>query len=405
MTNNFFYIAQYFTPEPYLKDIQFIKDIKEKGWEPIVITGFPNYPEGEIYKEYKNEFFSEELMDGIRVVRVYTYADHSLSTFKRALNYFIFGLFASFAILKFGKKDSFYYILQSSPFVLFCAWTINIFKRNSKTLLDIQDVFPENIRISGYIKEKWILNFLDFILNNIYYKSFDLFVTVSESFRHIVSTKNIALTRILTLYNWSMVEKDKLDEISDFRFENEGFNIVYAGNIGVHQGISKLSAGMFNVANINSRIHFHFFGEGTDFETLKNLVNNNENIHLHGRVLSSEIGQYLAAADVLFLHLIKDPVYKCIIPSKLQAYVEVGKPILGGLEGEARDLITENNLGEVFEPENIKDFENSVLKICSLETDIINKIKLRSVNLYAERFSRRAGIGRIEKFINNHIWR
>ena len=403
MTSNFFYIAQYFTPEPYLKDIQFVKDIKKKGWNPVVITSFPNYPEGIIYSGYKNKFFAEEMMDGIKVIRVYTYADHSLSSIKRALNYFIFGLFASLAILKYGKKESFYYILQSSPFVVFCAWVVSLFKRNSKTLLDIQDVFPENIRVSGYIKSPWIINLLDFSLNNFYYKSFDLFVTVSESFREIVSKKKISIDRILTLYNWSMVESDSSSENTSHHFGNEGINIVYAGNIGVHQGLSKLYLGMVNVIKENSAIHFHFFGDGTDFLILKNLVGINKNIILHGRVSSSEIGKYLEAADILFLHLIKDPIYEFIIPSKLQAYVEVGKPILAGLEGEARSLITENGLGEVFEPENILDFQKATLKISSLKIDNISEIKQRSVNLYAEKFSRKAGIHRLEKFIKNNV--
>lgn len=402
MTNQFFYIAQYFTPEPYLKDIQFIKDIKNKGWNPVVITGFPNYPSGIIYSDYKNRFFSEEVMDGVRVIRVYTYADHSLSAFKRALNYFVFGLFASLAVLKYGKRDSFYYILQSSPFVVFCAWAVKIFKRNSKILLDIQDVFPENIRVSGFIKSPWIINLLDFSLNNFYYKSFDLFVTVSESFRNIVSKKKIGVERILTLYNWSMVERNSSSEIISYHFDNDGINIVYAGNIGVHQGLSKLYIGMVNVIKENPTIHFHFFGDGTDFEVLKNLVGTNRNIILHGRVSSLEIGKYLENSDVLFLHLIKDPIYECIIPSKLQAYVEVGKPILGGLEGEARSLITENTLGEVFEPENLLDFQKATLRISSLEINHISEIKQRSVNLYAEKFSRKAGVNRLEKFIKEN---
>ena len=403
MTTDFFYIAQYFSPEPYLKDIQFIKDIEKKGFNPVVITGFPNYPEGIIYSGYKNKFFAEEEMDGIRVIRVYTYADHSLSSIKRALNYFIFGLFAALAILKYGKKESFYYILQSSPFVVFCAWIVNLFKRNSKTLLDIQDVFPENIRVSGYIKSKWTINLLDFLLNNFYYKSFDLFVTVSESFKNIVSSKNINTQKILTLYNWSMVEKDPSSLIEKHRFENDGINIVYAGNIGVHQGLSKLHEGMVHIINQNPTIYFHFFGDGTDFEALKNIVGTNKNIILHGRVNSSEIGKYLEAADILFLHLIKDPIYECIIPSKLQAYIEVGKPILGGLEGEARSLITQYNLGEVFEPENILDFQKAALKLSSLKIGNIQEIKQRSVNLYAEKFSRKAGIDRLEKFIKKNI--
>ena len=401
MNKNLFYIAQYFTPEPYLKDIDFIKKLKDKGWNPVVITGFPNYPVGEIYKGYQNKFFAEEILDGIKIIRVYTYADHSLSGVKRALNYFVFGFFAALAILKYGKKESFYYILQSSPFVVFCAWTVKLFKPKSKTLLDIQDVFPENIRVSGFVKSKKIIDFLDFLLDNFYYRAFDLFVTVSESFRKIVSTKNISLDHILTLYNWSMVEKNQNDVTQTFNFETKGFNIVYAGNIGVHQGLSKLSEGMMNVTNKNTAVFFHFFGDGTDFEELKKNVAGNNQIILHGRVTSNEIGKYLEAADALFLHLIKDPIYKCIIPSKLQAYIEVGKPILAGIEGEARAFVTENKLGESFESENISTFEQATLNIANYSEKNKEQIKQRSLNLYREKFSRQSGADKVDEFIRS----
>ena len=403
MNKNLFYIAQYFTPEPYLKDIDFIKKLKDKGWNPVVITGFPNYPIGEIYDGYQNKFFAEEILDGIKVIRVYTYADHSLSGVKRALNYFVFGFFAALAILKYGKKESFYYILQSSPFVVFCAWTVKLFKPKSKILLDIQDVFPENIRVSGFIKSKKIIDFLDFVLDHSYYKVFDLFVTVSESFRKIVSTKNISLDHILTLYNWSMVEKNQNDVTQTFNFETKGFNIVYAGNIGVHQGLSKLSEGIMNATKKNAEVFFHFFGDGTDFDELKKNVEGNNQIILHGRVSSDEIGKYLEVADALFLHLIKDPIYECIIPSKLQAYIEVGKPLLAGIEGEARSFVTENYLGESFESENISAFEQATMNIANYSEKNKEEIKQRSLNLYREKFSRQSGADKLDEFIRKHI--
>lgn len=403
MADKLFYIAQYFTPEPYLKDIDFIRQLKDKGWDPVVITGFPNYPTGEIFAGYKNRLFSEETLEGIRVIRVFTYADHSLNSFKRTLNYLVFAFFAAIAIIKYGTRGSFYYILQSSPFVVFCAWAVKLFKPKSKTLLDIQDIFPENIRVSGFIKSKWIIGFIDVILNRLYYSAFDLFVTVSESFRTMLSNKKISSDRILTLYNWSMVEKKSNETSCGYRFDTQGFNIVYAGNIGVHQGLSKLVDGMNTITTKNSSVYFHFFGDGTDFEDLKNKTVGNKNIILHGRVASSEITDFLEAADALFLHLIKDPIYECIIPSKLQAYIEVGKPILAGIEGEARSFVTDHRLGEVFESENNMEFGAAALKLAAISAEKIIEIRERSINLYTEKFSRSAGAENVNKFITKNF--
>ena len=293
--------------------------------------------------------------------------------------------------------------MQSSPFVVFCAYIVKIFKPGSKLLLDIQDVFPENIRVSGFVKQQWKINFLDFILNRFYYKAFDLFVTVSESFRKIISQKGFREDKILTLYNWSMVERKPEEKKSDFQFSTDGFNIVYAGNIGVHQGLSKLSEGINLITKKNEKIFFHFFGDGTDFEPLKNILKENVNIKFHGRVSTDEIGKYMEAADCLFLHLIKDKIYESIIPSKLQAYIEIGKPILAGIEGEARELVVNNDLGVAFESENEDDFVKATLEISTFNEIRSNEIKLRSLNLYKKEFSRKAGVEKIYSFIRKNL--
>ncbi len=405
MSNRLFYVAQYFTPEPYLKDIDFIKSLKEKGWDPVVITGLPNYPKGEIYSGYKNSLFQVEILDGIKVIRTFTYADHSLNVFKRILNYLCFGIFASYAIFKFGKKESFYYILQSSPFVVFVAWTVKLFKRKSKTLLDIQDVFPENIRVSGVVKFGWIIKILDVLLNNFYYRFFDCFVTVSNSFNKIVESKGISKTKILTLYNWSMVEKNPEVDYENYQFSGDSYNIVYAGNIGVHQGLSLLTEAYQMVEEKFPKIKFHFFGDGTDFEILKTKLKtqNINNVELHGRVSSNEISKYLNAADCLFLHLISDPIYKSIIPSKLQAYIEVGKPVLGGVEGEAAELISANRLGEVFESENNKAMLTAIQKLYNMDELMVKNIEEQSKLLYAQEFSRAAGASKVHDFFKQNV--
>ena len=401
MSKRLFYIAQYFSPEPYLKDITFINDLKKKGWDPIVITSFPSYPKGKIYKGYKNALFKVEIVEGIKVVRVFTFPYHGLNALKKSLFYFTFSFFSSLAVIWYGRSQCLYYVLQSSPFVIFNAWVIRLFKPRSTILLDVQDIFPENIRVSGFIKYKWIIQLLDFILNHFYYKSFDLFVVVSKSFKKILIQKNIVPEKIITIYNWSLVENQKEPILftKSTGFDPQFFHIVYAGNIGVHQGLSKLSKGFNSVTILFPKIKFHFFGNGTDKGGLFIALKNNNSVFFHGRVPPEEITKYLESADVLFLQLVKDPVYKYIIPSKLQAYIEIGKPILGGLEGEAEKIILDNQLGETFDPENNEAFLNALTRI--LKYDLIQKEKINKISkkLYQSEFSREAGIHKLNDFL------
>lgn len=102
------------------------------------------------------------------------------------------------------------------------------------------------------------------------------------------------------------------------------------------------------------------------------------------------------------MHLIKDPIYESIIPSKLQAYIEIGKPILAGLEGEARNFVEINKLGVTFDSENEQEFVKACIEISSFKEENIMNIRERSLNLYQEKFSRKSGINNLNNFILNH---
>ena len=196
-----------------------------------------------------------------------------------------------------------------------------------------------------------------------------------------------------------MVEQEGYVKGHDFG--KDKVNVVYAGNIGVHQGLSQLAEGILALQEKAPNLMFHFFGDGTDFDNLKQKLGSVDNSILHGRVKPEEIGTYLHGADVLFLHLVRDPVYECIIPSKLQAYIEVGKPILAGLEGEAGAFVSEYGIGELFEPENPESFVEKCLKISEYSEKQILEISEISLNLYQTKFSRKAGADRLHEFISN----
>lgn len=75
-----------------------------------------------------------------------------------------------------------------------------------------------------------------------------------------------------------MIESDLENKIFDFKYSTHGFNIAYAGNIGVHQGLSKLSNAITEITSRNNEIFFRFFGDGTDYEPLFKRLKNNKNV-------------------------------------------------------------------------------------------------------------------------------
>ncbi len=391
----YFYIAQYYSPEPYLKDNRFIKQLSHRiGDKVLVITGFPNYPFGKVYDGYKNRLVSKKLEDGVATVRLLTFAYHGKSLFKRLMNYLVFALGASFYILFKGKSQSLYYIQQSSPLVGLIGLVIKIFKPKSKIILDVQDVFPANIQASGFIRSSWVLSVLEKIIRY-YYQLFDGFVFVSKGVRNEIKPLIRDGKAIQTVYNWSISEGDEVVK-SNFTLEKnpDKINIVYAGNIGASQALLKIADAIIKASN-RSNVVFHFLGSGTELDDLKGLLKDTSS-RFYGRVSPSDAFEGMNQADALFLHLRDGKGYENIIPSKLQSYFLIAKPIVGGLKGEPKKLLDESGFGVSFLPEDQK----GLIEALELLDSSMDRFKSNASTEYYQQFSREKGLRKIIQLIH-----
>ena len=194
-----FFYTQYFYPEPTIKGLKFIEELSKDNYEVQVITAFPNYPFGKIYKPYKLSIFKREIIGKIKINRLYVFPNHSKSVFLRFINYFSFAISSFLFCLLFVKKEDILYVYQPPPTLGIFSSLIKFLKK-TKFILDIQDLWPETLIQNSLIKNKYLI----YIISKICmfsYSNANYIITNSNGFKNTLIKKGIRKEKISTIYN------------------------------------------------------------------------------------------------------------------------------------------------------------------------------------------------------------
>lgn len=394
-------LSQFFTPEPDLKCLPLAIELKSRGYEVEVLTGYPNYPIGKIYPGYKMRVFHAEYIEDIKVIRVPLFIDHSTSSIKRALNYITFALSATFlGILKIKKPDIIY--AYHAPATIAIPAIVFKFVFRSKIYYDINDYWPDTLTSSGMLRSQFLLKAVG-LYCKLSYRFFDNINVVSNGFKKKLLQLNVPEERISVIYNWSLpINNEKSVTFESLKeLFKDNFTIVYAGNIGKAQSLEVIIRAALEIKARNIRkIKFILVGDGVEKKHIEYLTQKcglQDIITLTGQVKPNNVGSFLEAADILLLHLKDDILFEITIPSKLGAYFHMSKPILCGVKGETAAMVKQSKSGLCFEPDNHMDFFDKIMEIKSLNKEELLEMGRKGNEYYHSELSFDVGV----KNINN----
>ncbi|UHL63236.1 glycosyltransferase family 4 protein [Paralcaligenes sp. KSB-10] len=347
-------LTQWFDPEPTFKGLVFARELVRQGFDVEVITGFPNYPQGKLYPGYKIRLLQREKIDGVDITRVPLYPGHDSGAIGRILNYMSFATAALFYGLFFAKRAQIIYAYHPPLTVGIAAALIRFFRR-IPVVYDIQDMWPDTLRATGMFSNEKALRIVSAVCGWVYRKV-DRLVVLSPGFRRLLIERGVPESKIDVIYNWCAEDALTMPAGSiPMEFpSNEKFRILFAGNMGKAQALSAVLEAAELLQAQASNVVFVFLGGGLEVKKLKQLAKDKLllNVIFIPPVPMAEVGSLLAAADALLVHLKKDPLFKITIPSKTQAYMAVGKPILMAVDGDAANLVIEGACGKIAESEN-----------------------------------------------------
>lgn len=355
------FLTDNFPPEvnaPASRTYEHCREWVKAGADVTVVTCAPNFPQGKVYEGYKNKLYQKENIDGIKVIRVWTYIVPNKGFLKRTLDYISYSVSAFLAGL-FVKTDV---IIATSPqfFTALAGRVLAKWKRKP-WIMEVRDLWPESIKTVGAMKDNVFIRYFEWQEMRCY-KSAKRIVVVTDSFRRKLIERGVDADKIAVVKNGvnkSLFKPMPKDDELIKSLGLEGKTIV--GYIGTHGMAHKLDFILQAAHQLeaDSRLHFLFIGGGAMKEQLLKLKEqlHCSNVTMLDSVKKSEVARYISILDVCLINLKKSPLFTTVIPSKIFENAGMGKPILMGVEGEAQEIVESYGAGVCFEPENFNDFK------------------------------------------------
>ena len=348
------FITQYFHPEPYFLGLPFAKELVRRGHSVEILTGFPCYPQGKLYDGYKIKFIYREIIEGIPVIRLPLYPSHDRSFLRRMMYYSTLSLSLSAIGPWIAKKADVAFVSQGPATLGLPAMIFKWFRR-VPFVYNIQDMWPDAVANFGCNKPAiWLLD----RFCRYFYRSADRVVAQSPGIQRELCRRGVSSDKIEFIYNWcdeTQIKPASYDPALAEKMKMKGkFNILHAGAMGKVQGLSSVIDAANILKDKRPEIQFVFIGGGIERKNLEKKATDLQlkNVIFHDRVPPSEIGKIMALADVMLVHITDTFLHSIAIPSKIQAYLAVGKPIMAGVRGDAADLVIKANAGLQCQPEN-----------------------------------------------------
>ncbi len=398
-------VTQYFYPENFKgNDIAF--EMQKKGHEVTVLTGIPNYPKGEFFNGYGYFKRRRETVNGVKVIRTFLIPRGNSTAIPLMVNYFTWFIFASFyaVYLALSKKFDKIIVQQLSPVMMGLPAVVVKKIQKIPVYFWVLDLWPESLESAGGIKNKKILGFFESMVKFLYRNS-DKILISSKGFKQSILKKGNFEDKIIYFPNWaekSINESKQNVEINLPKFPS-GFNILFAGNVGVAQDLVNAIKAMEIVLKQNKKINFLILGDGRDRKRLEKLVlekNIEKNIHFFGKYPIETMSYFFSKADCMFVSLKNEPIFSLSLPAKVQAYMSVGKPIISMMNGEGYNIINEAYCGFAVHAEDYKDLADKILEIEKLPVLERQRLGENGKSFYQENFVLENCISNLEKIIS-----
>ena len=336
------------------------------GHQVTVLTTLPNYPTGIVLPEYRGRLLQEEMRDGVRVVRVWSWVSPNKSFLHRMKWYLSFAFLAPlFGGKTVGHPDII--IVQSPP--LFDAITVRILARWKRCpfIFMVSDLWPEQAIQLGVLRNRLLIRLSEWLEWSTYQRA-DLVWVVTEWIRDRIIQRGLAPERILLLTNGVDTTTFHPRPQAQARAElgwDERFTVLYVGTHGVTHGLMTIIDAAEQIRDRDD-IHFVLVGEGSDKADLVAQAQKRglTNVTFMDVVAHSLVPTLLAAGDVCLAHVRKAPVTEGILPIKMYEAMACARPIVLAVDGEARRIAEQEAGAAIYvEPENASALASAILEL------------------------------------------
>ena len=364
-----------FPPEsnaPAIRTLEHTREWVKAGHEVTVITCVPNFPLGKVYEGYSNSFYQRENIEGVTVVRVWSYIAANEGSAKRILDYVSFMVSSVIAAIFLPRPDV---VIGTSPqfFAAMAAWVTAKIKRRP-FVFELRDLWPESIIAVGAMKKSWLMSQLERLVSFLYRQA-DLMVPVTGAFAKVLENEGVPPERIVVVTNG--IEPGSYTPATSPAATRERWGIPadafvagYIGTLGMAHGVSTVLEAA-EQARDDATLHFVIMGSGADKVEIRAKAELSElhNLTIIDGQPRQDALDVLNSLNVSLVLLRNTPLFETVIPSKIFEAMELGKPILLGVRGESRRIVVEQTQsGLELTPE---DSAELLEKVRQLQSDAV----------------------------------
>jgi glycosyltransferase involved in cell wall biosynthesis len=395
-------ISQYYPPENTLISPTLARKLADKGHQVRVITGFPNYPEGRLFDGYTQRLRGRERDGQVDVLRVPLWVDHSQNAARRVLNYSSFALSAATAY-GFARGADVIYVYATQMTPALAPWLWRLWK-GAPYVLHVQDLWPDSITGSSLVKGGRGTKIVDSLLTP----------WLTSVYRHAAGVIGIAPTMVRTLiqrgvnpqkahliYNWALEDSLPWSHVSEGYLPSraDATRILYGGNIGDMQDLETAVRAAHQARDAG--IHLTIVGDGIALSRVRALVAElgGTNIDFKGRVPRAQMHEFYRVADYALIALKDLPTFQGTIPSKFQAALSHGVPVITTVQGDVRDLVEDLSVGYTADAEDVNSLEAAFRAAAASTSNGRAQMAARARGAYLDHFSLDAGIAAVEQIL------
>ena len=372
---NFLYISQYFPPEmgaPSARASELARHWADAGHQVSVLTGFPNHPTGVVPAEWRSRLrrlMYHQKIGQVDVYRTWLWPLPNRKAHERMRNYASFCVSAAVRGITIPRPDV---IIASSPQLLvgLAGWWL-AFTRQIPFVFEVRDLWPESLAAVGVGGERSLLHHTLARLAGFLYRRADRIVVVTPAFKdYLIHHWRVPALKIDIVENGVETDLFAPDSVAAAGRRKElnaesRFLVSYIGTLGMAHGLETLLDAAATLQSKAPHVLFLLVGEGSEKERIKSLAQSRglANVRFLDQQPREKIPSFISASDLCLVLLKKTDVFKTVIPTKMLEYMSCARPVILGVEGQARQILEDAGAGLAIEPENAAAIAAAIIQL------------------------------------------
>jgi colanic acid biosynthesis glycosyl transferase WcaI len=399
------FVAAYYPPEigaAQTQNRETAVRLARRGHDVTVLTTLPNYPTGIVPEAYRHRRRCRETIDGVKVVRVWSYTSANKGFLRRIVAMLSFGCLAGFLGARaVGRPDVI--VVVSPPLFSAIAGRVLAWRKRCPYVFNVHDLWPESAVQLGALHNRAMIRLSQWLEWSTYRHAAAIWA-VTAGIRETLIRRGLPDRKVFMLpigVDTAQFTPMSRDEARACLGWDNRFTVLYAGTVGLAHGLQTLLDTAEQLRDQRD-VRMVVVGDGAARADLAADAARRglHNVTFLGSRPHDVMPHYIGAADACLVPLRQLPLFQGALPSKMFEIMSCTRPILLAVDGEARG-VAERAAGAALyvQPENAAALAEAILHL-KAHPNLARRMGERGRAYVLEHFDRDALVGELESRLN-----